>query len=62
MTSFVISLSKSVALKFDTAEGCGYVQKEHDLHLNKLVRGQGGKEPVPVLLLSKGIQIHCFTL
>lgn len=68
MTCFVISslaldcLSKSVPFKFDTAEGCGCVQKEHDLHLNKLVRGQGGKETVPVLLPWKGIQIHCFTL
>lgn len=49
MTSFIISslaldcLSKSVPFKFDTAEGCGPVQKEHDLHLNKLVGGQGGK-------------------
>lgn len=68
MTSFIISslaldhLSKSVPFKFDTAEGCGPVQKEHDLHLNKLVGGQGGKETVPVLLPWKSIQTHCFTL
>lgn len=68
MTSFEIislahdRLSKSVPFKFNTAEGYGLVQKEHDLHLNKLLGGQGDTETVPVLLPWKGIQIHCFTL
>lgn len=53
-------LPKSVPFEFNTAEGCDLVQKEHGLHLSKLVGGRGGKEIVPALLPWKSMR--CFTL
>lgn len=50
-------LPKPIPIESDTAEGSSLVQKEHGLHLNKLVVRQGGKEVVLVVLPWKSRQI-----